>query len=66
MLRKEINSNFKNTTKIVIAQRISSIRHADKILVLENGKMAGYGDHDTLLKSSALYYEIAKTQGEVQ
>jgi len=66
LLRGEMNRRLTGATKIIIAQRISSIRHADKILVLDNGKVGGYGDHSSLLRDSELYREIAKTQGEVE
>jgi len=42
----------------LIAQRIGSIQHADKILVLENGRMSGFGDHATLLATNTIYQEI--------
>jgi len=46
----------------VIAQRISTVRNADKILVLENGRLTAQGKHEDLLKSSELYVEILETQ----
>jgi ATP-binding cassette subfamily B multidrug efflux pump len=61
-LRKEIRENFKETTTILIVQRISSIRHADYILVLEEGKIAGYGTHEELMKSCNIYKEISFSQ----
>ncbi|SEP64699.1 ABC-type multidrug transport system, ATPase and permease component [Lachnospiraceae bacterium RM5] len=60
-LRKAIKENLKTTT-IIISQRISSIKHADKILVLDEGKLEGVGTHEELLKTSNEYQEIYKAQ----
>lgn len=57
-LRQVLKQQFADTTSILIAQRISSIQHADKILVLENGRMSGFGDHTTLLATNTIYQEI--------
>ncbi len=57
-LRQVLKQQFADTTTILIAQRISSIQHADKILVLENGRMSGFGDHATLLATNTIYQEI--------
>ena len=57
-----LRKNGKNGTTIIIAQRISSIRHADRILVLEDGKITGDGTHESLLVSCPLYREIAESQ----
>ena len=46
----------------MIAQRISSIRHADHIMVLEQGRIIGYGTHEELMRSCELYQEIGRTQ----
>jgi ATP-binding cassette subfamily B multidrug efflux pump len=62
LLRKALAQNFKDTTTIIIAQRISSILHADRILVLEDGKALGYGTHEQLLESCESYREIAMAQ----
>lgn len=51
-----------NAMKIIIAQRISSIKHADKIIVLDNGKIVGYATHDELMKENAVYQEIFESQ----
>ena len=65
-LRRVLAREFKGTTKIIVAQRISSIRHADPILVLDNGCAIGYGTHDELLTCCTSYREIARVQmGEV-
>ena len=61
-LRKELREHFKNTTTVIIAQRISSIMHADHILVLEDGAMIGYGTHEELLLSCPVYQEIGHSQ----
>ncbi|MDT2821751.1 ABC transporter ATP-binding protein [Enterococcus devriesei] len=57
-LRKALRTHFAATTKILIAQRISSIQHADKILLLEKGKMIGYGSHEELLADNSTYQTI--------
>ena len=51
-----------NTTKIIIAQRISSIQDADKIVVLDSGKIVGEGSHDELLKNNDIYKEVYYSQ----
>lgn len=61
-LRHELAVHFADTTKIIIAQRVSSIMHADRIIVLEDGKMVGYGTHDTLLEQCEVYREIRESQ----
>lgn len=61
-LRKALNQNFKKTTTIIIAQRISSIMHADHILVLDDGQMLGYGTHAELMQSCGVYREISESQ----
>jgi len=58
LLRKALKLNFQNTTTIIVAQRISSILHADHILVLEDGKALGYGTHEQLMQSCESYKEI--------
>ena len=61
-LRKALRTHFSDTTKILIAQRISSIQHADKILLLNKGKMIGYGTHEELLTENPTYQEIYQGQ----
>ena len=61
-LRHELAVHFADTTKLIIAQRISSIMHADHIMVLEDGKIAGYGTHEELLESCGIYREIRDSQ----
>lgn len=62
MLRGELREHFEDTTTVIIAQRISSIMHADHILVLEDGAMIGYGTHEELLASCPVYQEIGRSQ----
>lgn len=61
-LRKALHRNYSNTTTILIAQRISSIRNCDHILVLSDGKTIGYGTHEELMRSCEEYRMIAQTQ----
>ena len=61
-LRSEITKHYKDTTTIVVAQRISSIMNSDKIIVMDEGKMIGYGTHDQLLKNCPIYSEISHSQ----
>jgi len=60
--RKAIKKHFNDTTIVIVAQRVSSIRHADHILVLENGAVIGYGKHKHLIKSCDVYREISYSQ----
>ena len=62
ILRKELEKKTKNSSVIIVAQRISTIMHADQILVLEEGKIAGIGTHQELLKNCPVYLQIAKSQ----
>lgn len=61
-LRKAISENVKDSTVIIVAQRISTILHAEQILVLDDGKVVGKGTHEQLLKNCDVYREIAKSQ----
>jgi ABC-type multidrug transport system fused ATPase/permease subunit len=61
-LRKAIRSLKGGPAVILVSQRISSIRHADRILVLDDGKAAGYDTHEALLKSCPVYQEIYHSQ----
>lgn len=62
VLRKAIKDNVKESTIIIIAQRIGTIMNADKIVVLDDGKIVGIGTHDQLLKNNPVYQEIAYSQ----
>jgi ATP-binding cassette subfamily B protein len=55
---------FKGITKIIIAQRITSIMDADRIIVMDNGVISGMGSHEELLKSNDIYHEIFVSQQE--
>ena len=61
-LRKALAENVKDRTVIIVAQRISTILHAEQILVLDDGKIVGKGTHEELLKSCEVYRQIAKSQ----
>lgn len=61
-VRKKINKEYKNTTKLIVAQRIGTIMNADQIIVLNEGKMVGKGTHKQLLKTCDVYKEIALSQ----
>lgn len=62
LLRKELKEYTKDTTNLIVAQRIGTIMNADKIIVLENGKCVGMGTHKELLKDNDVYREIAYSQ----
>ena len=64
-IRKAFREEIPGTTKIIIAQRISSVQDADRILVLDNGQINGLGTHEELLKTNAIYQEVynSQTQG---
>lgn len=61
-IRVSLQENIPDTTKIIIAQRISSVRHADKIIVLDNGRIDGIGTHDELVASNEIYREVFESQ----
>lgn len=61
-LRSELEKKTKGKTKFIVAQRVSSITHADKIIVLDKGEIAGIGTHEELLSSNDIYKEIASSQ----
>ncbi len=65
LIREHLKEDIPNTTKIVIAQRISSIEDADQIIVLDNGKINQIGTHEELLKSNPIYQEVYYTQNRV-
>lgn len=61
-LRMGLERELKDVTRIIVAQRISTIRHADQILVLDEGKLVGQGTHEELMAHCAVYQEIARSQ----
>jgi ATP-binding cassette subfamily B protein len=62
-LRQAIRENYAGkTTSVIVAQRISSVRHAELVLVLEDGQVTGAGNHDELMESCPLYREISESQ----
>ena len=61
-LRAGLEKELKNTTKLIVGQRIGTIRNADKILVMDHGRIVGQGTHEQLLKTCPVYHEIAKSQ----
>lgn len=62
LIRKAFREEIPETTKIIIAQRISSVQDADKIIVLDDGKIAGVGTHDELIENNAIYREVYQSQ----
>ena len=62
MMRSAVRQEYPDTTLLLVAQRVSSVKNADKILVLEEGRMAGLGTHEALLRDCPLYAQIAKIQ----
>lgn len=62
LIRQGIASSLKNTTKIIISQRISSIQDADRIIVMNDGYIDAIGTHDDLLANNAIYRDIYKMQ----
>ena len=62
LIRKAFREEIPNTTKIIIAQRIDSVKDADKIIVLENGKINGIGTHEELIKTNEIYKEVYTSQ----
>jgi len=63
-IRKDLLSSMPNTTKIIIGQRISSVSEADKILVMDDGKIVDYGTHEELIISSSIYKEVYESQSK--
>ena len=61
-IRISLQENIPDTTKIIIAQRISSVRHADKIIVMNNGRIDGIGTHDELVENNPMYREVYESQ----
>ena len=65
LIRKAFAEEIPNTTKIIIAQRVASVQDADKIIVMDGGKINGMGTHEELLKSNEIYREVFETQNRV-
>jgi len=65
-IQKALSALFKNRTTIVITQRISTIRNADKIIVMDNGEIVEEGDHETLMAKKGIYYRLYQTLYEAQ
>ena len=61
-LRAGLDRELKDTTRLIVAQRIGTIRNADKIIVLDEGKMVGMGTHRELMQTCPVYQEIARSQ----
>ena len=61
-IRRAFREEIPNTTKLIIAQRISSVQDADRILVLEEGRINGFGTHEELLAGNAIYREVYESQ----
>lgn len=61
-IRKAFREEIPETTKFIIAQRISSIEHCDRIIVMENGQVDGFGSHEELLKTNTIYQEVYESQ----
>ena len=62
LLRKSISENIENSTMLIVAQRINTIINAEKIIVLDEGKIVGIGTHKDLLKTCSIYKQIALSQ----
>lgn len=65
-IRKAFKEEIPNTTKIIIAQRVSSVEDADKIIVLDGGKINGMGSHDELMKNNEIYKDVYESQMKVE
>ena len=61
-IRRAFAEEIPDTTKLIIAQRVSSIQNADRIIVMDNGEINGFGTHEELLKTNAIYQEVFHSQ----
>ena len=61
-LRRALDAHLPDATRLIVAQRVSTIRHADQIVVLEHGRMVGIGTHDELVETCETYREIVDSQ----
>ncbi len=66
MIRRAFKEKIPNVTKLIIAQRISSVMDADKIIVLDDGKISGFGTHNELLQNNAIYQEVYEIQNKIR
>ena len=64
-IRNSFNDKIPNTTKIIIAQRVASVQESDKIIVLDNGNIDGFGTHDELMRNNKIYQEVYESQTKV-
>ena len=62
MIREAFRTEIPDTTKLIIAQRVSSVQEADMIIILDNGMVVDVGNHEQLLQSSAIYREVYESQ----
>ena len=61
-IRRAFAEEIPDTTKLIIAQRIASVEKADRIIVMDDGKISGYGTHEELLRSNEIYREVYESQ----
>ena len=64
MIRQAFRNEIPDTTKIIIAQRAASVQDADKIIVMDDGKIVDVGSHDQLMESSVIYREVYESQNK--
>jgi len=63
-IRQSFREDYRDTTIFIVAQRITSVQDADKIIVLDGGEISGLGTHDELMKTNTIYQEICLSQSE--
>ena len=66
LIRKAFAEEIPNTTKLIIAQRISSVQDADKIIVMDNGEINAFGTHEELLATNDIYKEVYESQTQMK